>query len=154
MRSSAIVVAALMGVASAGMPNWSGQLSGTLSDVHGGGVGPTGRPHLGHGPVSEMPHTYPTGHAKDHPKEHHPKNEHHKSGGMYPSGGHHPDKYHHKPTGMFPTGGPEKHHPKKHHHKPSGSGVGPTSTGYGGSPSPTQGPLTTTITTTSDVTSK
>ena len=162
MRSSAILVAALVGVASAGMPKWPLQWSKTASGGYGGGVGSTGKPHLGPGPVSEMPHTggsFPT----TYPKDHHPKKEHHNSGGMFPSGGsspttypkdHHPKKEHHSSGGMFPSGGPTQHRPEKHHHKPTGSGVGPTGTGHGGSPPLTSGPLTTTITKTSDVTSK
>ncbi len=107
MRSSTTFLAALVGVASAGMPEWSLQMTGTASNVYGGGVGSTGKPHLGPGPV-----VFPSGRN---------------SGGMYPSG---------------VTG------------KPTGSGVGPTGTGYGGIPPPTPGPTTTTVTHTSDVTSK
>lgn len=140
MRSSAILVAALVGVASAGMPNSPLTWLGTASDVSGGGVGPTGKPPLDHGPALEKPHTggmFPTGHRKAYPMK-----EHTKSGGM------------------FPSGGPKEHHPEKHHRtgsgkyrKPTGSGIGPTGTGNGASPASTSGPLTTTITTTSDVTS-
>lgn len=146
MRSSAILVAALVGVASAGIPSWTLKWPGTASDVYGGGGGPTGKPHLGPGPVSEIPHTggsFPT----SYPKDHHTKKEHHNSVGMFPSGGlkeHHSEKIHHT-GGIFPTG---------KHHKPTGSGVGPTGTGHAGIPPPTPGPHTTTITTTSDVTSE
>ncbi|CAF9940587.1 MAG: hypothetical protein ALECFALPRED_008763 [Alectoria fallacina] len=146
MRSSAILVVALVGVASAGMPKWPRNWPGTANDVYGGSKGPTGKPHLGPGPVSEIPHTggsFPTGH----PKDHHTKKEHHNSGGMFPSGGpkeHHSEKHHHT-GGSFPTG---------KHHQPTGSGVGPTGTGHGASPLPTPGPHTTTITKTSDVASK
>lgn len=135
MRSSAILLAALVGVASAGMPKWPLTWLGTASDVYGGGEGPTGRPHLGPGPVSEKYRTggsFSTGHLQDH----HTKKEHHRSGGI------------------FPSGGPKYHHSEKYHHKPTGSGVGPTGTGHGGSPPTTHVPHTTTITTTSDVTSK
>ena len=193
MRSSAILVAALVGVASAGMPGWPVMSSETASDVSGGGLGPTHRPHLGPGPVSERPRP-DISFSKELSKDHHPKSEHHKSGGSFPTGGpknHHPDKEHypgrhHTSGGMFPSGGiipsggpknhhpdkdhhPERHHPsggifpsggptvhrpeRHHHHIPTGSGVGPTGTGHGGSPGPTLGPHTTTITTTSDVTS-
>ena len=175
MRSSAFLVAALVGVASAGMPGWPGQSSEFASDVYGGGPGPTNKPHLGPGPVSERPRpevSFSTGLSKDHhtekeyhgsggifptglPKEHHPE-KYHMSGGMYPTGlakEHHPEKYHNS-GGIFPSGGPEKHHSEKYHYIPTGSGVGPTGTGHGGRPHPTPGPHTTMITTTSDVTSK
>lgn len=58
MRSSAVFLAALVGVASAGMPKWPQKWSGTGTGVYGGGVGPTGtgKPPLGSGPVS-----FPTG---------------------------------------------------------------------------------------------
>ena len=138
MRSSAILVAALVGVASAGMPNWPLTWSATASGVYEGVGGPTGRPHLGPGPVSEIPHTggsFPTAYSKDHHRE----KEHHNSSGIFPSKKHHSEKYHHKPTGSGIG--------------PTGTGIGPTGTGHGGSPT-TPGPHTTTITKTSDVTSK
>ena len=131
MRSSAILLAALVGAASAAMPKWAPMSWGSASVVSGGGVGATGKPHLGPGPVQEH-----------HEKDHYPKKEHHSSGGI------------------FPTGSPKKHHPAKYHHRPTGSGMGPTATGagtgtgHGGIPPSTTGPLTTTITTTADVTSK
>ena len=115
MRSSAILLTALVGVASASIPKWPQGWSGTGSNVYGGGAGPTGtgKLPLGPGPVS-----FPTG-------------------GISPSGG---PKYTHKPTGSGVG--------------PTGTGVGPTGTGLGGSPAPTPGPYTTTITKTSDVASK
>ena len=89
MRSSAIFLAALAGVASAGIPNWPQKWSGTGTGVYGGGVGPTGtgKSPLGTGPVS-----FPTGSPSYHP-----------SGGISPSGG---SKYTHNPTGsgVGPTG--------------------------------------------------
>ena len=147
MRSSAILVAALVGVASASIPKWP--LEGSKKDSYvSGDVAPTSRLHLGPGPVSEKPYTgvsFPTAYSKD---------DHHPSGGIFPSGGpqkHHSKQYHHKPTGSGagPTG-----LPGTYHHKPSGSGAGPTGTGHGGSPAPTQSPHITTITKISDVTSK
>lgn len=168
MHSSAILLAALVGVASAGMPGWSVTPSGTASDVSGGGLGPTGKPHLGPGPVSVRPHpeaSFSTALSKDHhehhdsgySEDHHKKSHYPKSGGSFPTGypkDHHPER-HHSSAGIFPSGGPKKHHSEKHHHIPTGSGIGPTGTGHGGGgPHSTIGPHTTTITTTSDVTSK
>lgn len=138
MRSSAIFLAALVGVASAGMPAWPAKPSGT------GGAGPTGKSHLGPGPV-HYPKEGPTGkpHLAPGPV-------------VFPSGS--PEKYH----DHVPSGSPEKYHPGEHPHKPSGSGSpekyhkpGPTGTGtgHGGIPPPTTLP-TTTITHTSDVSSK
>ena len=156
MRSSAILLAALVGAASAAMPKWAPMSWGSASVVSGGGVGATGKPHLGPGPVQEH-----------HEKDHYPKKEHHSSGGIFPTGpvkdhgkDHYPNKEHHSSGGIFPTGSPKKHHPAKYHHRPTGSGMGPTATGagtgtgHGGIPPSTTGPLTTTITTTADVTSK
>lgn len=145
MRSSAILVAAVVGVASAGMPKLPLTWSATASDVYGGDGGPTGRLHFGPGPVSQG--SFPT----SHPKDYHMGKENHNSGGIFSSGGpnkHHPDKYRDKPTGsgIGPTGTGNKHHPDKHHHKPTGTG--------NGGPPPTPGPPTTTITITSDVTGK
>ena len=62
MRSSAIFLAALVGVASADVPKWPQKWSGTGTGVYGGGVGPTGTGKLpfGPGPVS-FPTGYPTG---------------------------------------------------------------------------------------------
>ena len=89
MRSSAIFLAALVGAASAGMPKWPREWSGTGTGVYGGGVGPTGtgKLPLGPGPVS-----FPTGSPT-----------YHTSGGISSSGG---PKYPHKPTGsgLGPTG--------------------------------------------------
>lgn len=114
MRSSAILLAALLGVASAAVPQWPRKLAETGTAVYSAGVGPTGtgKPHLGPGPVS-----FSTGSPI-----------HHTTGGILPSGG--------------------------YTHKPTGSGWGPTGTGHGGSPPPTPGPHTTTITKTGDVTSE
>lgn len=125
MRSSAVLLVALVGVASAGIPNWPFKRSESGSNVYGGGVVPTGKPPLGPGPVS-----FPTGSPIDHT-----------SGGIFPTGGpksHHSERYTHTPTGSGI--------------KPTGSGLGPTGTGHGGSPVSTPGPHTTTITKTSDVT--
>ena len=122
MRSSTILLAALVGLASAGMPKWPRKWSGTGTALYSAGVGPTG-----------------TGSPIDHT-----------SGGIFPSGG-----YTQKPTGsgVKPTGSGVK--PTGSGVKPTtGSGVGPTGTGHGGSPPPTQGPHTTTITKTSDVPSE
>ena len=124
MRSSAIFLAVLVGVASASMPEWFPKRSTAAS---GEGLASTGRPHLGPGPV-----VFPSG---------------------YPSGGpkyHHPEKHHPKLTASGV--GSTSHHPGKYHHQNTGSGLGPTNTG--GSPNPTSGPPTTTVTHTSDVTSK
>ena len=93
MRSSAVLLAALVGVASAGIPNWPFKRSETGSNIYGGGVGPTGKLPLGPGPVS-----FPTGSPIDHT-----------SGGIFPTGGpksHHSEIYTHKPTGsgLGPTG--------------------------------------------------
>ena len=139
MRSSAILVAALVGVASAGIPKWPLQWSNKRSYVSSD-VASTSRLYFGPGPVSVTSHTgvsFPTA-----------------SGGIYPSGGsqkHHSEQYHHRPSG---SGAGPTSRPGKHHHRPSGSGAGPTATGYRGSPAPTQSPHTTTITKTSDVTSE
>ena len=165
MRSSAILVAALVGFASAGMPGWIVKSSETAS---GGGLGPSGKPHLGPGPVSERPRPDISLKKTDHhnsgyPEDHHTKSEHHRSGGSFPTDyrkEHHPER-HHNSGGIFPSGGISpsggpKHHrseQRHYHHIPTGSGVGPTGTGHGGSPPTTTGPLTTTITATSDVTS-
>lgn len=87
MRSSAILLAALLGVASAAVPKWPRKLAETGTAVYSTGVGPTGtgKPHLGPGPVS-----FPTGSPIDH-----------NTGGIFPSGG-----YNHKSTGsgVGPTG--------------------------------------------------
>lgn len=175
MRSSAIFFAALVGVASAGMPGWSVKSSETAS----GDINPTGKPHLGPGPVSERPRpeaSFSAALSKDHhdhhlsgySEDHHGKSQYPTSGGSLPTGypkDHHSERHHTSagifpstgivPSGgTFPSGGPKKHHSEKYHHVPTGSGVGPTGTGHGRGPHSTLGPHTTTITTTSDVTSK
>ena len=127
MRSSAVFLAALVGVASAGMPKWPREWSGTGTGVSGGGVGPTGTGRL---PLGPGPVIFPTGYP---------------SGGIYPSGG---SKYTHNPTGsgVGPTGTGVG---------PTGTGHGgPTGTGHGGSPPPPTSAHTTTITKTSDVASE
>lgn len=176
MHSSAIFLAALVGVASAGMPGWSAKSSQTVS---AGDLGTTTKPHLGPGPASERPRpeaSFSTGLSKDHHEHHSSGNwEDHHTNSQYPrSGGSFPTAYpqknhserHHTSAGIFPStgialsgsispsGGTKKHHSQKYHHVPTGSGIGPTGTGHGIGPHSTMGPHTTTITTTSDVTSK
>ena len=147
MRSSGILLAALVGVASAGIPKWPFQWSNTASGVSGGGEGPTAKPHL--------PVVFPSGYPIDHnskkdmlPSEGPPRDNFQKYHPMPTA-----EKYHQRPTG-------EKYHPMptgdKYHQRPTGEKYHPmpTGTGHGGSPPLTSGPRTTTVTKTSDVTSK
>ena len=181
MRSSAILLAALVGVASAGIPGWLVKSSKTASDVSGGDLGPTGKPHLGPGPVRPHPEaSFSTALSKDHhdhhnsgySEDHHTKSQYPRSGGSFPTGypkdhqkDHHSERHHTSagilpstgivPSGaIFPSGGPKKHHSEKYHHVPTVRAVGPTAPGHGEAPHTPLGPHTTTITTTSDVTSK